>query len=287
MNSVHWCFQHEKALDDLAAHLRLLGRSPKTIQAYGGGVKDFLMHTKKDVEDICADDAYRYLVELNDGKKLAGATINQRRAALHVFYDNVLEKPLPEKVLKYSKRPRRIPQALSPEEVVALLKATGNPKHRTAFMAMYSAGLRIEETTHLKSSDIDSTNMRIHIRAGKGNKDRQVMLSERLLINLREYWKQYRPKEWLFPSSNPQKPISASLLQRAFKKALLRARIQKPATPHSLRHSFAIHLLEAGTSLRYIQELLGHNCLQSTMVYLKAVPESASAVKSPLDLLQV
>lgn len=287
MNPIHWCFQHEKALGDLAAHLRLLGRSPKTIQAYAGGVKDFLMHTKKDVEDICADDAYRYLVDLNDGKKLAGATINQRRAALHAFYDNILEKPLPKKVLKYSKRPRRIPQSLSPEEVVALLKATRNLKHRTAFMTMYSAGLRIEEATHLKSPDIDSTNMRIHIRAGKGNKDRRVMLSERLLVNLREYWKQYRPKGWLFPGSNPQQPITASTLQRAFKKALSRARIQKPATPHSLRHSFAIHLLEAGTSLRYIQELLGHNCFQSTMVYLKAVPESATAVKSPLDLLQV
>lgn len=284
---IHWSFRHEKALQDLEAHLRLLGRSPRTMAAYVSGVKFFLEHTKKEVEDLDADDAYNYLIYLNDVRNLTGSTLNQRRAALRMFYENILEKTLPKKIVKYSKRPKRIPEALSPSETTALLQATSNLKHRTLFMTIYSAGLRVGEATHLRISDINSREMRIHIRAGKGNKDRQVMLSERLLDNLRDYWKHYRPKDWLFPSSIPKEPISASAVQRALKKAARKAGINKPISPHSLRHSFAIHLLEGGTNLRYIQELLGHNSLRSTMIYLKAVPESAAAVKSPLDQLQM
>lgn len=282
----HWGQQHESALDKLAKHLRLLGRSPKTVEAYVGGLRGFLRKTTKDVDDLSSEDVYNHLVYLREDRELAGSTINQRRAALRIFFEEVLERPLPKKVIKYSKRPKRTPEALSQSEITALFQATENLKTRTIFMTMYSAGLRVSEATHLKPSDIDSKDMRIHIRAGKGNKDRQVMLSERLLESLRDYWRLCRPKEWLFPSPISPQPISSTAVQKAFRKAAKKAGIQKHATTHSLRHSFAIHLLEAGTSLRYIQELLGHASIQSTMVYLKAVPESAD-VKSPLDRLQI
>jgi len=287
MYVIHWSFRHEKALQDLEAHLRLLGRSPRTIAAYASGIKFFLEHTKKEIEDLDSNDAYNYLIYCKDVRNLTGSTLNQRRAALRMFYENILEKTLPKKIIKYSKRPKRIPEALSLSETTALLQATSNFKHRTIFMAIYSAGLRVGEATHLRVSDINSKEMRIHIHAGKGDKDRQVMLSERLLDNLRDYWKHYRPKDWLFPSSIPEEPISASTVQRAFKQAARKAGIHKSISPHSLRHSFAIHLLESGTNIRYIQELLGHSSLQSTMIYLKAVPECATAVKSPLDQLPI
>lgn len=287
MYVIHWSFRHEKALQDLEAHLRLLGRSSRTITAYTSGVKFFLERTEKEVEDLDANDVYNYLVYLKDVKNLTGSTLNQRRAALRMFYENILEKELPGKIVKYSKRSRRIPEALSPSETVALLQATENLKHRTIFMTIYSAGLRVGEATHLKVSDINSREMRIHVRAGKGDKDRQVMLSEKLLGNLRTYWKQYRPKGWLFPGSTPEEPITASTVRYVLKKASEKAGIHKSISPHSLRHSFAIHLLEGGTNIRYIQELLGHSSLQSTMIYLKAVPEGARTVKSPLDQLEV
>ncbi len=245
-----------------------------------------MQKTTKDIKDLSPEDVYSYLVYLKEDQNLAGSTINQKRAALRIFFEEVLERSLPKKVIKYSKRPKRIPEALSQSEIIVLFQATDDLKMRTVFMTMYSAGLRVSEATHLKPVDIDSKDMRIHIRAGKGNKDRQVMLSERLLDSLRDYWRLCRPKEWLFPSSRSPQPINSTTVQKAFRKAAIKANIKKHVTTHSLRHSFAIHLLQAGTSLRYIQELLGHANIQSTMIYLKAVPESAD-VKSPLDRLQI
>jgi site-specific recombinase XerD len=144
----------------------------------------------------------------------------------------------------------------------------------------------VGEVTHLKPHDIDSESMRIFIRNGKGQKDRYVMLSPRLLEDLRVYWKVCRPKDWLFPGQG-NAPISATTVQRVFARAKSKAGIDKAATPHSLRHSFAVHLLEIGTNLKYIQELLGHASIQSTLIYLKLAPESASAVQSPLEQLPV
>ena len=151
-------------------------------------------------------------------------------------------------------------------------------------MTTYSAGLRVNELTHLKCRDIDSQAMRILIH-GKGEKQRYVMLSDGLLPDLREYWYAYRPQEWLFPGQDVNRPISHRTVQRVFSRARDAAGIDKPATLHSLRHSFAVHLLEDGTNLKYIQELLGHSSIQSTMIYLKLAPECAKVVRSPLDQL--
>ena len=154
-------------------------------------------------------------------------------------------------------------------------------------MTIYSSGLRLSEATHLHVGDIDSETMRVLVRNGKGDKGRFVMLSSRLLDTLRDYYLAYRPdrRGWLFPGKDVRKPISSSAVQRIFTRARKAAKLEKRATPHSLRHSFAVHLLETGTNLKYIKELLGHSSIKSTMIYLKMAPESAEAVQSPLDVL--
>lgn len=283
---IHWSPAHDKVLKDFEQYLNLLGRSKDTIRAYKYCTKSFLEHTEKDVEELSARDVFEYLVYLKEQLGQANSTLNQKRAALRVFFRDILEKPLPNTLLKYSKRPQHIPEILTPSEVEQVLKATDNLKGRTILMTIYSAGLRVSEAVHIKPSDIDSKSMKIHIRQAKGQKDRQTMLSEKLLEKLRLYWKATRPQTWLFPGFDPTKPISIRCVQKTFKASLMKAGIHRPLTLHSLRHSFATHLLEAGVSLPYIQQLLGHSSIKTTLIYLKVAPESAK-IKSPLDSLSL
>ena len=281
----HWSAAHDVAMEDFAAQLRILNRSPNTIDAYTRNVRGFLEKTVKPLEDIGAQDVFHYLVFLNDEKKLKARTLNQKRAALSLFFNDILENPLPEKLLKYSKQPSPVPDSLNLTEAADLFKAESDSQLRMIFMTMYASGLRLAETTHLKPEDIDSAKMVIHVRQGKGMKDRDVMLSKRLLEDLRKYWRQYRPKEWLFPGRH-HGPISHKKVQKACRETALKAGIRKRVTPHSLRHSFAAQLLRNGVNLRYIQELLGHASIKTTMIYLRMVPESLD-VTSPLDMLDV
>jgi site-specific recombinase XerD len=170
--------------------------------------------------------------------------------------------------------------------VEALWGAIKNLKHRAILMTIYSAGLRISEALHLKLTDIDSQRMMIRVAHGKGNKDRYTLLGKRNLEILREYWKKYRPVDWLFCNPSRKKPLSTTAVRRAFAKALRKAGIRKPATVHTLRHSFATHLLEAGTDLYHIQQLLGHTNPRTTAVYLHLSRKELSKVTSPLDLLE-
>lgn len=281
----HWSQAHETAIADFSSYLRILNRSKRTIDAYDGVVREFLKRTTKPIEDLDGEDVFDYLVYLKDERGLAAQTVNQRRAALVIFFREILDIRLPRKVLKYAKRPASIPDPLTLSESTAFLRATKDLKLRTLFMIMYSAGLRLTEATHLRPADIDSERMIIHVRQGKGMKDRNVMLSPRMLEGLRDYWQQYRPKGWLFPGRG-QAPLSSRIVQRACKEAALRAGIRKKVTPHILRHSFAAQLMRNGANLRHLQALLGHNSLRTTMVYLKVVPESLD-VTSPLDMLDI
>ena len=283
MFPAHWSAAHDNAMEEFAAQLRISKRSPSTIEAYGRNVRGFLWTTVKPVKAIVAPDAFDYLVFLNDKKKLGARTIDQNRSTLKLFYSDILEIPLPKKLLKYSKQPSRIPETLTLKEAAALFEAESDPQLRTMFMTMYASGLRLAETTHLRLKDIDSDRMVIHVRLGKGAKDRDVMLSQRLLVDLRTYWRRYRPTEWLFPGRHDG-PISHKKVQQACRKTAARAGISKRVTPHTLRHSFAAQLLRNGVSLRYIQELLGHADIKTTMIYLRVVPESLD-VTSPLDML--
>lgn len=280
----HWSQAHDNALEEFANYLGILGRSSNTARAYVGGARDFLQHTKKDLDELSESDVFEYLVYLKEKRGLASVSLNQRRAALRMFFDDILGKPLSKKVLKFAKRPKRLPETLTTSEVTDLLKATESFKHQTILMTMYSAGLRVGEAIRLRPLDIDSKSMQIHIRGAKGQKDRQVMLSEKLLVQLRRYWKIHRPKGWLFPSNRSERHVDSRTVQKAFKQAALKAGIRKAITPHCLRHSFATHMLEAGVGLPYIQQLLGHSSIKTTMVYLKVAPKSVG-VTSPLDRL--
>jgi site-specific recombinase XerD len=184
------------------------------------------------------------------------------------------------------RREKKLPVVFSKEEVIKLLEATRNLKHKVILSLAYSSGARLEEVSHLKVKDIDSSHMQIRIGCGKGKKDRYTLLSPKLLILLREYWQLYRPKTYLFEGTNRKGPISTRTIQHIFKNSLKRSKITKDGSFHTLRHSFATHLLEQGTNLRIIQELLGHTNIKTTTVYTHLQNYSPSFVTSPLDKLE-
>ncbi len=264
--------------------LRIRGYSPKTVEAYVSRVTGFFHHFSYPADQLNQEHAHKYLVHLKDVRKLAGSTINQTLFAIKFLFTQVIHKPWDLNHFRCHKRRRKLPVVLSLQEIFRILAVILNLKHRTIVMTAYSAGLRVNELTHLKCRDIDSQAMRILVN-GKGEKHRYVMLTDKLLPDLREYWYAYRPKEWLFPGQDVNRPISNRTVQRVFNRARDEAGIDKPATVHSLRHSFAVHLLEDGTNLKHIQELLGHDAIQSTMIYLRFAPECANVVRSPLELL--
>jgi site-specific recombinase XerD len=190
-----------------------------------------------------------------------------------------------EEVLPHPKQSQKLPVILSPEEVLHFLTCVKRRKDRVILTTCYAAGLRISEAVHLKATNIDSRRMVIRVEQGKNQKDRYVMLSDKLLEILRSYWRAERPKEWLFPGAYPGRPITTGAIEDACKKTLPLAGLSKPVTPHSLRHAFAVHLLESGADLRTIQLLLGHRSLATTACYLRIATNKVRATSSPLDLL--
>ena len=189
--------------------------------------------------------------------------------------------------IPYARTADALPAVLSREEVERLLKSVANLKMRTAFITIYAAGLRVSELVALTAGDIDSARMVINIRQGKGGKDRTVMLSEQLLAILRDYWKRTRPAHWLFPGPNPLQPVTARTLQRACREAAQAARLDKLVTVHTLRHSFAAHLLEQRVDIRLIQGLLGHRNINSTTRYTRVAVETIRRIQSPLEHLNI
>ncbi len=265
--------------------LRIRGYSPRTVEAYVYQAKRFLHFSPFPVDQIKQELAHKYLVHMKDVKRLSGSTINQALFAIRFLFIEVIHKPWDLDHFRCHKRRRKLPVFLSADEIFRIVAKIINPKHRMIIVTAFSAGLRLNEVTHLRCRDIDSEAMRIVVRNAKGEKDRCVMLSTRLLPELREYWYDYRPGVWLFPGRDHSQPISHRTVQRAFKRAKDAAGIDKPATMHSLRHSFAVQLLEDGNNLKYIQDLLGHSSINTTMKYLKLAPECTKVVRSPLDRL--
>ena len=265
--------------------LRIRGYSPRTTEAYVGRARGFLHFSPYPVDQVDQGLAHKYLVHLKDVRRLSGSTINQTLFALKFLFTQVIHKPWDLDHFRCHKRHRKLPVALSLDEFYRIVAKIIDLKHRMIIVTAFSAGLRLSEVTHLKCRDIDSEAMRIVVRNGKGEKDRCVMLSTKLLPELREYWYEYRPGVWLFPGRDRTQPIGHRTVQRAFKRAKEAAGIDKPATMHSLRHSFAVLLLEDGNNLKYIQELLGHASIKTTMKYLKLAPECTKVVRSPLDQL--
>jgi len=216
---------------------------------------------------------------------LSASTLNQAISAVRFFFNGVLHRDWPLDI-HYQRAPQRVPVTLSAEEVTRLLAVVPGLRERAAMEVAYAAGLRLSEVLHLKLSDIDSERMILRVDQGKGKKDRNVMLSPALLETLRAYWRKSKPRVWLFPGHGGKRPLHQTNIQRAFKQAKEQARIAKPVSFHSLRHSFATHLLESGVNVRTIQALLGHRSLGTTQRYMHVAGDYLRETRSPLDALR-
>lgn len=272
--------------DRMERELKLRGYSPRTLKTYVRVVYNFVKYHRRPAEQMGAGEARSYVLYLIEERQVSRSLVIQVVCALRFFYGKVLRIPFDLDDLPYLKRPKTLPCILTRSEIAALLKAEPNLKHRVVLMALYSGGLRLQEALQLRLADIDRAAMRIRIRAGKGGKERYVMLSTTLLRSLEDYFKLYRPEKWLFYGQSKSDPLHPRSLQRAIKQAALGAGIRKKVTAHVLRHSFATHLLDGGTNLRYIQELLGHSSIKTTMIYTHVSRRTLSAVVSPLDYLE-
>ena len=258
--------------------------SSSTRDTYLLQVSLFARHFRKSPALLGPEELRSYQVYLTNEKKLSPSSIHIAVAALRFLYKITLKKQWSlEEALPAPKMPDRLPSVLSRDEVGHFLGCVESLKHRAILTICYAAGLRISEAVHLKTGDIDSQRMVIRVAQGKGHKDRYVMLSPKLLDTLRDYWRIVRPKEWLFPGYLDQ-PITRHAVGVACREAQRRSGLAKPVIPHSLRHAFAVHLLEAGTDVRTIQLLLGHRGLATTAKYLRIAASKVCAATSPLDL---
>ncbi len=267
--------------------MRVRNLAPNTQTSYVQQVSLFARHFNKSPELLGPEEIRTYQLYLTDEKKLAPSSILIAVAALRFVYKVSLKKGWTvEDVIPAPKKPEKLPVVLSPEEVLQFLDCVGSIKHRAILTTCYAAGLRISEAIHLKPIDIDKQRMVIRVEQGKGQKDRYVMLSPKLLEILRNYWRAARPAgEWIFEGDIAGQPINRSSVELACQKARQRSGIRKPITPHSFRHAFAVHLLESGTDIRTIQLLLGHRSLATTARYLRIATSKVCSTSSPLDLL--
>lgn len=257
--------------------------SPKTQYLYHNAARALENHFRKPPDQLIEDDVKAFLHSIVADRKLSQSSLKIAYSALRFLYETTLGKGWVVAKIPYPKTTKTIPHVLSKDEITRLLEATVTLKQKAALMVTYSAGLRISETARLKITDIDSSRMLIRVDQGKGKKDRHTLLSQVALQTLREYWKESRPKVWLFPGDNPEHYVSVSYIHVGFKRAKAKAGIAKPATCHTLRHSFATHLLEAGVDLHTIQLLLGHSSIRTTTVYLHVSKRSLARIVSPLD----
>lgn len=265
--------------------LQLRNYSPKTQQVYEECVSLFARHFGKSPELLGPEDIRSYQLYLAHEKKASWSRFNQTVCALRFLYRHTLHKDWIIQHIPFPRKESRLPQVLSLEEVSRFLQAIPQLKYRMLLTTLYATGLRASEALHLEVADIDSPRMSIRVRQGKGHKDRYALLSPKLLVLLREYWKAVRPTRWLFPSSAPDRPVSLDSLQEAVRRARRASGLVKRVTAHTLRHSFATHLLESGTNLRVIQVLLGHNSLRTTARYTHVTTAVLASTLSPLDSL--
>jgi integrase/recombinase XerD len=272
----------QRMIDDTA----IRNMSPLTQKAYIRAVAKFSLFYRQSPDKLTFEDVRNYQLHLLS-RGLEAATVIPIMCALRFFYGTTLGLSGVAEQIPLARKADTLPVVLARDEVVRLLKAVPDLKMRTAFITIYSAGLRVSEAVALTARDIDSARMVLHVRQGKGRKDRYVMLSEQLLAILRDYWKRERPQLWLFPGLDPARPITTRSVQRACRRAARAAGLDKIVTVHTLRHSFATHLLEQGVDIRVIQDLLGHRHITSTTRYARVALNTIRQVQSPLELLNI
>ena len=261
-----------------------------TTRAYLHAIEDFARHFNRPPDQLGPEEIREFTAHMFRVRKLADNTVGQRVAALRFFFTKTLKRAWSIEETPYPKRRIQLPVILSQDEVARLIGAASSPFHHTILMTLYGTGVRRAELTRLKITDIDSQRMVVHVQGGKGRKDRDIMLSPNLLTELRQHYRRLRrkPETWLFPGGKwhtADDPIDDKVVWYACREAAQRANIRKPLHPHTLRHCFATHLLEAGTDLRTIQILLGHSSLKETTVYLHVSQQHLHAAASPLDAL--
>ena len=266
----------------------LVGLATSTQAIYLKAVTKLFDYYNKSPATLSTSEIRVYLLYLLKKKKLAPNTYNTQVYALRFFYCTTVRQPLRKLDLPTTKVTYKLPDILSGDEVKRIIKATRNIKHRTLLMIIYSAGLRVSEAVNLRIQDIDSDRMTLHIRCGKGGKDRYVILSPVVHQSLRQYWKVYQFKDYVFPSQKKHsKPLSTSSASQVFKSAKAAAGITKEGGIHSFRHAFATHLLESGVDVFAIKELLGHASIQSTVRYLAFLPHKHKNLRSPIEALEL
>jgi integrase/recombinase XerD len=266
--------------------MQIRNLAPHTQRAYVEQVVRFARHFRKSPEQLGPAEIRTYQLYLAHDRHLAASSIVVTVAALRFFYTVTLKRRwVVEDDIPTGRQAKKLPVVLSQHEVARLLGAVDNLKHRVILTVCYATGLRISEAVCLTPAAIDSQRMVIRVEQGKGRKDRYVMLPPKLLDILRDYWKRTHPGQWLFPGDPPGKPISTHTIGHTCRQVRQRCGIAKPVTPHSLRHAFAVHLLEAGTDLRTIQLLLGHRSLSTTAQYLRIATSKVCATTSPLESL--
>jgi len=265
--------------------------SQTTVKGYLRIVAAFAEHFHRPPDQLGPEQIRAYQVYLLNEKKLNARTVGHHTAAFRFFFCKTLNRAYPVEEVPYPKASRRLPIILTQEEAVRLIDSASNLFHRAMLMTVYSTGMRRAEMCRLKVADIDSDRMLVHIRHGKGDRDRDVPLSPKLLETLREYWRWMKPKTYLFPGtvngSRADKPITPKMLWEACREAAQRAGITKPVRPHLLRHSYATHLLEGGADLPTLQALLGHADLKPTSIYLHLSERHLKAAGTPLDKVEL
>src|SRR5512139_3388572 len=269
--------------DRMLVDLQLSGAKPSTQRAYLREAENLAKYFNKSPEQLGENELKAYLLYLMKERHLSEGTFRFYVAALKFLYRTTLKREWMVEKIRHPRAKRKLPIVLDLSEVESLFAVTTNLKHKAILMITYSSGLRASETARLKITDIDSKRMLVRITQGKGGKDRYSILSQTTLEHLRQYWRKYRPQEWLFNGAKENDHISTNSIQQLFYKAKKQAGISKPVSVHTLRHSFATHLIEAGTSLHHVQLLLGHRSPTTTTVYLHVSKMNLAQVASPLD----
>lgn len=272
----------ELCLKKIRDEMRIRGFSNKTIKAYVLHFKSYAIYNNN-FQQFDLESIKHYLLYLRDIKECSIAHLSQAISSLKFFYCQMSKISEVDFYITYPKKEKRLPNVLSKAEIELIFSAVSNIKHRAMLMLAYSAGLRVSEIASLRLEDINKERGLIRIIQSKGHKDRYTLLSEKMILQLREYYKEYRPEAWLFPGEDKSKHITTRTIQTVFSDACRKAGISRSVTIHSLRHSFATHLLESGVDLRYIQELLGHQSSKTTEIYTHVSNKNLSMIRNPLD----